>query len=565
MATRYVMPPSYRAGRASPSVGGVRDILSFLDYLTRQQQEEQAVSIEDARYYNRQMAQERQDIRAEEREEQRRLREEQRRFGKGGTGGTISQEETIRSSFRIADDKLAHNKGLKARYDIDDLAKDAEGYYQVKPGGLSREAKTADLLQMEAIIGEKIPGGYGSPSYLEARMAYSEGATSRGPESTFITTLGEDDYNQYLYNPSGDPFDPTNIDRTPGVFSQEDMSHELSILSEQIREKRTPGDEGLISDDALERAYVAGVGENKLFQQPKDVLSMESTIQSMEAKEQGMELTDEQILNMRSNRFRSKDKDVAEHQLEAETYLNEVFQGVYNKIFTVEDDVTKVMGGITDAINSIDDEALKDAAKFLFMMGNNTLEPGHRQPLPYTDKHEWLAKFIYLDGEGRGGAPSMARRIMHLAGMGAQYDQIKQIIGGTHPTQKQGKFLKDESGNPTRTLSPVYSWTVSPARSIAAHYEDYRTSMHGDYEQDAGWKQFQFSEPFMMALDEGSSIGLFNYGYSTDKHGRNIVSLNFPSVAKAEKFLDNLKIFGAEYDTFIANWLDTELIEITPQ
>ena len=90
MATRYVMPPSYRAGRASPSVGGVRDILSFLDYLTRQQQEEQAVSIEDARYYNRQMAQERQDIRAEEREEQRRLREEQRRFGKGGTGGTIS-------------------------------------------------------------------------------------------------------------------------------------------------------------------------------------------------------------------------------------------------------------------------------------------------------------------------------------------------------------------------------------------------------------------------------------------------------------------------------------------
>ena len=69
----------------------------------------------------------------------------------------------------------------------------------------------------------------------------------------------------------------------------------------------------------------------------------------------------------------------------------------------------------------------------------------------------------------------------------------------------------------------------------------------------------------MMALDEGSSIGLFNYGYSTDKHGRNIVSLNFPSVAKAEKFLDNLKTFGAEYDTFIANWLDTELIEITPQ
>ena len=53
MATQYVMPPSYRAGRASPSVGGVRDILSFLDYLTRQQQEEQAVSIEDARYYNR--------------------------------------------------------------------------------------------------------------------------------------------------------------------------------------------------------------------------------------------------------------------------------------------------------------------------------------------------------------------------------------------------------------------------------------------------------------------------------------------------------------------------------
>lgn len=597
MATQYVMPPTYRAGRASPSVAGVRDVLAFLDYLTRQQQEEQAVKIEDARYYNREMAEERQDVRAEERadirdirseerEEKRRIEDYERRFDPDD--GYIKQEADIRAGVKRKGDRFAHNKQMKSLYNVGDLTADKEGWLQLNPNAISREAQTLDLMEIQKAVGGVIPGGYDSPAYWQAHQAFSEGRTTMGPESyTVASQVGGKTIFTDVYDVN-QPFIPggsgPNVDPTKDIFSSEDVDVSLRNLARDITDAAQPG-EDMLSEEQLERAFLAGVADNENYQDASKVLSMANIKQGMQARAGSMELTREQKLGAQETRFRDSDKFVYDKQLLGEQALNDVFQSVYYKIFTSVDDVTSVMPGVVDHVRNIKDPDLKDAARFLFMMGSNTLEVGQTAPLSYTEKYEWLGKFIFLDQPGRGGAPSMAERIMNDAGLTAQYGAIKDILAATHPSQIQGKFVKKEDPKTgkmvtTTQLTPVYQYTVAPSLSIASQYEKYRTDMQDTSVQDAGWKQFKFSKSFMSRLDAAEAAGLFEYGYKVDSAGNRIVSLTFKGANLKERklavrrFLNSLiemdkravaKGNPAEYSDFERNWMDAELIDIYPE
>ena len=178
MATQYVMPPSYRAGRPDPKLGAIRDVLAFMEFVSRQQQEENQTKVEDAIWYNRQMEDERKEIRSEERAEKRRREAEELRFR---DNGYIDKELKLRAKYTQEGDQLKHNMGLEALYDAGDLTMNTEGYYTVNAGALSKQNKAVAVASMQAITGTETL--YNSEEYRALEQAMALGRTTMGPET----------------------------------------------------------------------------------------------------------------------------------------------------------------------------------------------------------------------------------------------------------------------------------------------------------------------------------------------------------------------------------------------
>ena len=549
MATQYVMPPSYRAGRADPKLGAVRDVLAFLEFVSGQHQEEQDAAVKDAKWYNRQNAEDRADVRKEERLEARRIAQEDRleqrlidqEKRKVAPGGVLEQEYALKAKYDKTGDIETHNKGLMASYDLDELETDSDGWMSVKAGGLSRIFKAEAVEALKNVVGEDV-GEYGEEKYTTLATALSHGATSMGPKSYNMTrhVMGKSD-TASLYEFPGinveDEIDRnywagSNIDQSPGLFTSHDVEQELKNLSRDLAEDSDT------SPDALGRAFRAGLSSNKFFMGDKEFQDYK---ESSTGETRTQKTFEENITVSQQARRLSTKEDVKKDQETAYTAADQLFNSVANNIFKLETGLgmvtTKSAGAKINALNNPKSPTyapeLYDAANFLFMQGSNVFEPGS-DPKPYTSYEEWFGKFMYLDKPGRGGSPSVAERLMDAMGMQSVTPLARAMIEGTHFTQTQGKFRKDE-----KTLTDVYDYTMSTPHLVARAYEVSRPSQPYS-EADKVWGQFKFSPSFMKILDGMSDRGGFSYGYKVNANGQHLPILKFADGDTADNFLQTL-------------------------
>jgi len=572
MATQYVMPPSYRAGRPDPKLGAIRDVLAFMEFVSRQQQEENQTKVEDAIWYNRQMEDERKEIRSEERAEKRRREAEELRFR---DNGYIDKELKLRAKYTQEGDQLKHNMGLEALYDAGDLTMNTEGYYTVNAGALSKQNKAVAVASMQAITGTETL--YNSEEYRALEQAMALGRTTMGPEThgmmresgrtgKVVKETGElydVDTEMEIGDIAGgqtDPWRASNIDPSPGVFSgKRDIEELLAGLSETIQERGVE-----VPAQAQKAAFMAGLTEGKGNVHYMDEAEYQTYTQGkgkydreVVAHNLGVEKVKEGILSSSDTRLRSSDEQTFLLQQRAKVGQENVFAQVGNNIIVTEDNVTK----ISDAAEAKKDEIAKenpllaDASKFLFSMGYNAFESGG--PKVFVSADEFFGKFIFLDKKARGGAPSIAERIMKEFDMESSYREIKSVVDGTHPSQRQGKFGEDKE-----TYTPVYNYSMSISQQVAEYYGSIRPPADDpgrDWKRlDPSWEKFKFSAPFMEMMDASERQGKLQYGYEIDRYGEHIPILKFETKDEMQQFLLGIKDTN-EWETFHKHWLSPSL------
>tara|TARA_R100000458_G_C8275593_1_gene250720 strand:- start:2331 stop:3227 length:897 start_codon:yes stop_codon:yes gene_type:complete len=286
--SRYIVPPSYRAGQGSRVASNVKDALSLMDFLVKIRQQDMAPKIEDARYYARQAteerAQERRDkrlhafgleeikereklqlaredrqlaaqIEKEKRDELRQLAREERQYGDEGYGLQL--------------DKLNLRKKLLADYSADDIFIDDEGWASVKQGALTRTDRAEREAEVFKMSGFKAKYDDSPDSDYQTLWSIFRDASSMHHPTTDVRMIEDDKGNKTIpqaYYPS-----TGKIDLTPGAFTQGDIAASIKELANLI--------EGTgVTEEAASNMFHSGLSLNKNFMGAKDYQTYKSNI-----------------------------------------------------------------------------------------------------------------------------------------------------------------------------------------------------------------------------------------------------------------------------------------------
>jgi len=508
MARNYILPPNYRAGQGSRTMGGVKDALTLANYLISLQTAEQDTTDKQAELYIKEGIQSRRDKKVQQYEkdmrdyshkldmtklaEQVKIQkdEEKRRYSEEGYDAKAAG---LRHSLTRDANKEEHNRTYQASYDTEDLAYDKQGWATVNRGAVSKEEKSKAIDNVLKMSGITVDFSQDPNSKMQSLYSVFRKGQSLSHPSTRVDVKGGE-YNVF--------YKDTNIrDATPGAFSgQGDITQSLQEL-ESFREN-VGGSESELA--AIDNMFMAGLANNKQFMEPSEYQTFRRGQQQIESAGTTDQLN---ILNLKKYLDADQDVTVTKADKLAEDHH---MQWVVDNTVAVDDKLSlqpERLELFNDMVKKVEtnklDAHVVQAARILFGMGESSTDPAKGITIVGETSADFYAKFKYLDKEGRGDSPSIAYQALKEMGLEKRYPIFKSIIEGTHPK------LKDARGE----KSIGHDFIM---HDINAIYSQYEKTNPQNLRTDVLDQHFRDS-PFVKMLDDLEESNNLSYSYANGK------------------------------------------------